>query len=234
MTFAPDPPYWAVIFTSQRTSVDSVGYAETAAEMVALASKQPGFLGLEAARGTDGVGTTVSYWESLDAIRAWRQNGKHQAAQRLGREKWYRAYELRVARVERAYALRDGLRSERSSSVSSEQRPGDRINSEETGRASIGHELVGSGQYLDRARFTFAFADLRGYGRTKGRTGAFTVAKGGGDVLALADALGWVRFALVGHSTSALVALHLSQHHADRIERAVVLAPPPPTGFGAY
>ncbi len=254
MTFAPDPPYWAVIFTSQRTSVDSVGYAETAAEMVALASKQPGFLGVEAARGTDGVGITVSYWESLDAIRAWRQHGEHQAAQRLGKEKWYRAYELRVARVERAYALRDGLRSERSSSVSSEQRPGDRINGEETGRASIGHELVGSGpvhvvvlndwlcdtstwdegrKYLDRARFTFAFADLRGYGRTKGRTGAFTVAEGGSDVLALADALGWARFAIVGHSMSALVALHLSQHHVDRIERAVVLAPPPPTGFGA-
>jgi len=118
----------------------------------------------------------------------------------------------------------------------------------------IGHELVGVGPtrvvimndwlcdtstwdgaraYLDGARFTFAFADLRGYGRSRGRGGAFTIDEAAADVLALADALGWARFAIVGHSMSALVALHLAQHHAERIARAVLLAPPPPTGFGA-
>ncbi|HET7539739.1 MAG TPA: alpha/beta hydrolase [Polyangiaceae bacterium] len=120
--------------------------------------------------------------------------------------------------------------------------------------ALLGHELVGSGParvlilndwlcdtstwdgaraFLDVARFTFAFVDLRGYGRSRGRTGAFTVDEAASDVLALADALGWARFAIVGHSMSALVALHLAQHAADRIPRAVVLTPPPPTGFGA-
>jgi 3-oxoadipate enol-lactonase len=118
----------------------------------------------------------------------------------------------------------------------------------------IGHELVGSGPrhvvimndwlcdtstwdgartYLDGARFTFAFVDLRGYGRSRGRAGAFTLEEAATDVLALADALGWARFAVVGHSMSSLVALHLAQHHAARVERAVVLTPPPPTGFGA-
>ena len=118
----------------------------------------------------------------------------------------------------------------------------------------IGHELVGLGptrvviindwlcdtstwdgarMYLDGARFTFAFADLRGYGRSRGRSGAFTVVEAAADVLTLADALGWARFAVVGHSMSALVALHLAQHHADRIQRAVLVTPPPPTGFGA-
>jgi 3-oxoadipate enol-lactonase len=87
--------------------------------------------------------------------------------------------------------------------------------------------------YLDAARFTYAFADLRGYGRSRGRAGAFTVSEGAADLLALADALGWTRFAVVGHSMSTLVALHLAQHRADRIERAVVISPPPPTGFGA-
>jgi heme-degrading monooxygenase HmoA len=103
MAFAREPPYWAVIFTSERTSEDVTGYEQTAAEMVALASVQPGFLGVDAARETDGVGITVSYWESLDAIQKWRCHADHQAAQKLGREKWYRAYNLRVARVERAY-----------------------------------------------------------------------------------------------------------------------------------
>ncbi|MGO9832813.1 MAG: antibiotic biosynthesis monooxygenase family protein [Polyangiaceae bacterium] len=105
MTFSREPPYWAVIFTSERTTEDPVGYAQTSDEMVALASKQPGFLGVETARGDDGVGITVSYWESLDAIREWRQHADHKVAQRLGREKWYGAYRLRVARVERAYAF---------------------------------------------------------------------------------------------------------------------------------
>jgi pimeloyl-ACP methyl ester carboxylesterase len=117
----------------------------------------------------------------------------------------------------------------------------------------LGHETVGAGPigvvvtndwlcdtstwdgaraYLDRRRFTWAFADLRGYGRSRGRDGQFALKEAAADVLDLADALGWRRFAIVGHSMSSLVALHLAQHHADRIERAVVLAPPPPTGFG--
>jgi pimeloyl-ACP methyl ester carboxylesterase len=82
---------------------------------------------------------------------------------------------------------------------------------------------------LDRAAFTYAFFDLRGYGRSRDRAGAFTVAEAAADVLAL----GWSRFAIVGHSMSALVALHLAQHHADRIERAIAIAPTPPRGFGA-
>lgn len=91
----------------------------------------------------------------------------------------------------------------------------------------------GARPLLDGARFTFAFADLRGYGRSRGRSGAFTLSEAVADVLLLADALGWERFAIVGHSMSSLVALHLAQHHADRVERVVVLTPPPPAGFGA-
>jgi pimeloyl-ACP methyl ester carboxylesterase len=118
----------------------------------------------------------------------------------------------------------------------------------------LGHDRVGSGPrgvivlndwmcdtstwdgaraYLDGECFSWAFADLRGYGRSRGRRGAFTVLEAATDVLALADAIGWSRFAIVGHSMSALVALHLAQHHADRAERAVLLTPPPPGGFGA-
>lgn len=105
MPFTREPPYWAVIFTSERTPEDPAGYTRTADEMFALASSQKGFLGVDIARGVDGVGITVSYWESLDAIQEWRRHADHQAAQKLGREKWYRAYQLRVARVERAYAF---------------------------------------------------------------------------------------------------------------------------------
>jgi 3-oxoadipate enol-lactonase len=87
--------------------------------------------------------------------------------------------------------------------------------------------------YLDRERLAWVFADLRGYGRSRGRTGSFTAVEAASDVLALADALPAPRFCLVGHSMSTLVAVHLAQHHPDRVERAVLLCPPPPGGFGA-
>mgnify|MGYP000895474747 CR=1 FL=1 len=99
----PEPPYYAVIFSSQRTEGDH-GYAAMAEEMVALALAQPGCLGAESARGPDGFGITVSYWESEAAIAAWKADARHLVAQRLGIERWYAHYELRVAKVERAYA----------------------------------------------------------------------------------------------------------------------------------
>ncbi len=107
MSFAdtPEPPYYAVIFTSRSAEEAGDDYAGTAARMVELAGEQPGFLGIESTRGEDGVGITVSYWESLEAITAWKQNEEHQAAQRAGREKWYDRYELRIARVERSYGF---------------------------------------------------------------------------------------------------------------------------------
>jgi heme-degrading monooxygenase HmoA len=96
----PEPPYWAVIFTSVRTAGDQ-GYAQTADEMERLAADQPGYLGIESMRDEHGVGITVSYWESEEAIAGWSRHADHLAAQKAGREKWYRAYVLRVARVER-------------------------------------------------------------------------------------------------------------------------------------
>lgn len=91
----------------------------------------------------------------------------------------------------------------------------------------------GARPYLDTLHFKWVFADLRGYGRSRELRGTYTLAEAAGDVLALADALRFERFALVGHSMSTLVALHLSQHHADRVAATVLLTPPPPTGFGA-
>ncbi|MBI3861343.1 MAG: antibiotic biosynthesis monooxygenase [Planctomycetia bacterium] len=97
----PDPPYYAVVFTSRRSAHDPQGYAATADRMVELATLQPGFLGVESARGEDGVGITVSYWSSLESIRNWRDVAGHRAAQAGGRSKWYDEFRLRVCRVER-------------------------------------------------------------------------------------------------------------------------------------
>lgn len=96
----PNPPYYAVIFTS-KLSNETTDYEETAALMVSLASKQEGFLGVESARSE--VGITVSYWESLEAIQKWKQHADHTIAREKGRKTWYSEYSIRICKVERAY-----------------------------------------------------------------------------------------------------------------------------------
>ncbi len=76
----PQPPYYAVVFTSERTDGDR-GYGQMGDKMVELASKQLGFLGVESVRDQDGIGITVSYWESLDSIKNWKDNVAHKVAQ---------------------------------------------------------------------------------------------------------------------------------------------------------
>jgi heme-degrading monooxygenase HmoA len=96
----PKPPYYAVIFTSLRTEGDN-GYGEMADRMNELAAQQPGFLGIESVR--DGLGITVSYWDSLEAIKHWKANLEHQEAQKSGRDRWYSAFKVRIAKVEREH-----------------------------------------------------------------------------------------------------------------------------------
>ena len=103
MARTPRPPYYAVIFTSIRTPGDQ-GYAETSDRMAELASAQAGFLGAESVRAPDGFGMTVCYWESAEAIAAWKAQAEHLIAQQRGKRDWYEHYEVRVARVERAYS----------------------------------------------------------------------------------------------------------------------------------
>lgn len=98
----PEPPYFAVIFTSTRTEGDH-GYSEMADRMVELARQQTGFLGIESAR--EAVGITVSYWSDLDAIKNWKANVEHLAAQKTGRKSWYVSFKVRISKVERDYGI---------------------------------------------------------------------------------------------------------------------------------
>jgi len=102
----PEPPYYAVIFASLRTPHDNEGYADAAERMAQLASEQPGYLGVDSVRDANGVGITVSYWSSEEAIAAWRRNAEHTVVRESGRKNWYNEYELRVAKVERAYGFK--------------------------------------------------------------------------------------------------------------------------------
>ena len=95
----PQPPYYAVIFASQRTENDK-GYEKMSEKMVELASQQKGFLGIESARD-EGLGITISYWESVEAIKQWKEHSAHQVAQDRGKKEWYKNFAVRVCRVER-------------------------------------------------------------------------------------------------------------------------------------
>jgi heme-degrading monooxygenase HmoA len=97
-----EPPYVAVIFSSLQTG-DLAGYDVAAAAMDELASQQPGYLGFETARTPGGLGISVSYWSDAQSASAWKQVAEHVEAQRLGRQRFYADYRVRVAVVERSY-----------------------------------------------------------------------------------------------------------------------------------
>ncbi len=103
----PEPPYYAVIFTSHKTNNDA-GYNEMSLKMLELVEKQHGFLGYESAIDsvvgkTPSGGITISYWKNLDSIKNWRENKEHILAQKFGKEKWYKSYKIRICKIERDY-----------------------------------------------------------------------------------------------------------------------------------
>ena len=101
-------PYYVVIFTSTQTEY-TAGYIEMANKMETLAKQQKGYLGIDSARNekssklSDALGITVSYWESIDAIKNWKTNTQHLFAQQKGREQWYNWYNVKICKVEREY-----------------------------------------------------------------------------------------------------------------------------------
>lgn len=96
------PPYYAVIFTTVLND-DIEGYFKTAQKIEELAKLQKGYLGLESARNE--IGITVSYWQTLEDITAWKNNIAHTEARNLGRKKWYKKYQLKICKVERSYGF---------------------------------------------------------------------------------------------------------------------------------
>lgn len=96
-------PYYAVIFTSKQSD-NTEGYAEMSKKMEELSKIQKGFIGIESVKeGKDGI--TVSYWESMEDIRAWSMNERHAEAKKGGKENWYDSFSVRICEVKREYAF---------------------------------------------------------------------------------------------------------------------------------
>ncbi|AWI03436.1 antibiotic biosynthesis monooxygenase family protein [Clostridium drakei] len=96
----PKTPYYAVIFTSIRTSIDNE-YEKVSDNLVDIVSKQKGFLGVESVRNEEGFGVTISYWDSLDSINEWKDNNSHMKAKEMGKKMWYSKYMIRICKVEK-------------------------------------------------------------------------------------------------------------------------------------
>lgn len=84
--------------------------------------------------------------------------------------------------------------------------------------------------HLDGSAFTYAFMDYRGYGRAIDQAGEFTMAEIADDVLALADALGWDEFSLVGHSMGGMAVQRVLAEAPDRVRKLVGINPVPASG----
>ncbi len=84
--------------------------------------------------------------------------------------------------------------------------------------------------YLNEDEFTYAFFDLRGYGKSIEIPGSYTCEEVTRDCLELVEELGWETFHIVGHSMTGFTIQHLNQAAEDRILSATAIAPVPATG----
>jgi pimeloyl-ACP methyl ester carboxylesterase len=85
--------------------------------------------------------------------------------------------------------------------------------------------------YFDTERFTYAFADLRGYGKSIGIAGKHTADEAAVDVVSVADALGWKRFHIVGHSMTGMVVQRVVLNVPERIKTVVATSPVAASGM---
>lgn len=79
--------------------------------------------------------------------------------------------------------------------------------------------------YLDKNAFTYAFVDLRGYGRSKHINGEHNSKEAAADAFAVADSLGWQRFHIVGFSMTGMVVERMVLMHPDRIKSEIAIGP---------
>jgi len=97
-------PYVAVIFTSTLAFEHQEEYSQWAERMIDLAKTQPGFISIVSARDSETrFGISVSYFKDEESVKKWKAVHEHQEAQKLGKEKFYSEYSVKVAKVYREY-----------------------------------------------------------------------------------------------------------------------------------
>jgi pimeloyl-ACP methyl ester carboxylesterase len=81
--------------------------------------------------------------------------------------------------------------------------------------------------FLDTSKFTYAVADIRGYGNSRSLDGRYTIGEIAADAVALADKLGWSEFHAVGHSMSGKAVQKMAIDAGKRVKSVVAITPVP-------
>jgi len=102
----------AVIFEATPLPDRTGAYLDAAAKLRPLLAELDGFVSIERFESLTQPGKllSLSFWRDEAAVAAWRNMPEHRAIQKLGRERIFADYRLRVAEVMRDYGLneRDG------------------------------------------------------------------------------------------------------------------------------
>ena len=88
---------YAVIFKAKTKKLDD-DYFKMAKRIRELAITEYGcidFTGVT--EGSNEI--AISYWESMEQIKKWKENAEHLVAQKLGKEKWYETYNVEIVEV---------------------------------------------------------------------------------------------------------------------------------------
>lgn len=85
-----------VIFKTKRNLPVPNEYYELSKKLTELAKSQKGFVRIESVADENGNGISVSYWDSLHAIKEWKENSLHLYAQNKGKSKWYESYSIDI------------------------------------------------------------------------------------------------------------------------------------------
>jgi heme-degrading monooxygenase HmoA len=88
-----------ILFRSRLSAEAGEDYQDKAAEMLAYARAQPGYVDFKQYQAEDGERLTVVKWKDRETLEAWRQNPRHREAKHLGREHWYASYDIEIAEV---------------------------------------------------------------------------------------------------------------------------------------
>lgn len=83
---------------------------------------------------------------------------------------------------------------------------------------------------IDQDTYSYAFPDYRGYGARLHDSGEYTIPEISADTLALADELGWERFALVGHSMGGSAIQRVFCDAPERVTALIGISPVPASG----
>ncbi|MBN4063660.1 hypothetical protein JYT79_02650, partial [Cardiobacterium sp. AH-315-I02] len=88
---------YAVIFKAEINKIDKA-YSAMAIKMRDLAINEYGCIKFNSVtEGNNEI--AISYWNTKEQIKKWKQNKEHLKAQELGKNKWYKEYSVEIVEV---------------------------------------------------------------------------------------------------------------------------------------